>query len=123
VGSVGKSIHCKICFLSAMGHRAEVHLPAAEGPGVGADQEAAVERNMKAAAFLVSAMPNLQTSNVMAAGISDPGWPNEPKAHLMIAYLKETYVEATTLSRVGTRRDLENCSIKRMKTQKYFLRD
>jgi hypothetical protein len=59
---------------------------------------------MKAAAFLMAAMPDLQIINVMAAGISDPNWPNEPKAHLMMAYLKENYVEATTLLRVGARR-------------------
>jgi hypothetical protein len=29
-----------------MGGQAEVNLPAREGPGVGADQQAAVERNM-----------------------------------------------------------------------------
>jgi hypothetical protein len=31
----------------------------------------------------------------------------------MMAYLKETYVEATTLSRVGARRNLENCTLKK----------
>jgi hypothetical protein len=45
--------------ISAMGDWAEVNWPAAEGPG---DQEAAVERNMKAASFLMSAMPNCQIS-------------------------------------------------------------
>jgi hypothetical protein len=55
-----------------MGDQAEVNLPAAEGHGVGADQEAAVKRHMKAAVFLKLAMPNLQIINVMAPGISDP---------------------------------------------------
>jgi hypothetical protein len=90
-------------FLSAMGDQAEAKLPAAEGPGVGADQQAAVEQNIKVAAFLMAAMPDLQIINVISAGISDPDWPNEPKAHLMMACLKETYVEAMTLSRVGAR--------------------
>jgi Zinc knuckle len=31
----------------------------------------------------------------------------------MMAYLKETYEEATTLSRVGARQDLENCTLKK----------
>jgi hypothetical protein len=65
-------------FLSAMGDRAEANLPAAEGPGVGADQQAAVKQNMKAAAFLMAAMPDLEIINIMSAGISDPDWPNEP---------------------------------------------
>jgi hypothetical protein len=47
-------------FISTMGKRAEVSLPAAEGPGVGADQEAAVEKYMKAATFLMLAMPDSQ---------------------------------------------------------------
>jgi hypothetical protein len=72
-----------------------------------------VEQNMKAVAFLMAAIPDLQIINVMAAGISDPDWPNEPKAHLMMAYLKETNVEATTLSRLGARCDLENCTLKK----------
>jgi hypothetical protein len=110
-------------FLSAMCDRAEVNLPAAEGPGVGADQQAAVKRNMKVAAFLMAAMPDLQIINIMSAGISDPDWPNEPKAHLMMAYLKETYVEATTLSRVGARRDLENCTLKKNEIQRCCLKD
>jgi hypothetical protein len=99
-------------FLSAMGYQAEVNLPAAEGPGVGADQQAAVKWNMKVA-FLMAATPDLQIINIMAAGISDPDWPNEPKAHLMMAYLKETNVEATTLLRVGARQELENCMLKK----------
>jgi hypothetical protein len=96
-----------------VGNVAEVHLPAREGPGVGADQQAAVERNMKAVAFLMAAMPDLQIINVMLAGLSDVNWPNEPKAHLMMAYLRENFVELTALSRVGARRDLENCTLKK----------
>jgi hypothetical protein len=61
-----------------MSNRAEANLPAAEGPGVGADQQAAVKRNMKAVAFLMAAMPDLQIINVMSALIYDPDWPNEP---------------------------------------------
>jgi hypothetical protein len=75
-------------FLSAMGEIVEVHLPAREGPGVGADQQAVVKQNMKAVAFLMAAMPDLQIINVMSAGLSDINWPNEPKAHLMMAYLR-----------------------------------
>jgi hypothetical protein len=51
--------------MSAMNVQAEADLPAAEGPGVGADQIAAVERNMKAAYFLISAMPDSIVINVM----------------------------------------------------------
>jgi hypothetical protein len=56
--SLSKRIHNKIGFISTMGPRAEVNLPANEGPGVGMDQQATVERNMKAAAFLMEAMLN-----------------------------------------------------------------
>jgi hypothetical protein len=38
-------------FLSAMGDQAEAKLPAAEGPGVGADQQATVEQNMRQQLF------------------------------------------------------------------------
>jgi hypothetical protein len=100
-------------FLSAMGDQVEANLPAREGPGVGAEQQVAVKRNMKAVPFLMAAMPDLQIINLMSAGLSYPAWPNEPKAHLMMAYLQENYVEATTLSRVGARQDLENCTLKK----------
>jgi hypothetical protein len=40
--------------MSTMNDQAQADLPAAEGPGVGADQIAAVERNMKALYFLIS---------------------------------------------------------------------
>jgi hypothetical protein len=61
----------------------------------------------------MAAMPDLQIINTMLAGLSDPNWPNEPKAHLMMAYLREKYVKAKTLSRVGARHNLENCTLKK----------
>jgi hypothetical protein len=57
----------------------------------------------------MAAMPITQIINIMAAGIADPAWPNQPEAHLMVAYSKETYVDNTTLSQ----RDLENCTIEK----------
>jgi hypothetical protein len=53
---------------------------------------------MKAAAFLISAMPDSIVINVMAAGPSNTDWPNQPKAHLMVAYLKESFKVTMTLS-------------------------
>jgi hypothetical protein len=89
--------------------RAEPHLPANEGPGTMADWIATVERNDKAVAFLMAAMPNAQEVSLLAAGKADPNWPTCPKAHLMIAYLKDTYAATTILSKVGAKRDLESC--------------
>jgi hypothetical protein len=98
--------------------RAEVDLPAAAGPGVGVDQQAAVERNMKAAAFLMEAMPNSEVINIMAAGISDPPWPNQLKAHLMVTYLWETHEDNTTLLHVTAKGDLEKCNMKKVENLK-----
>jgi gag-polypeptide of LTR copia-type len=100
-------------FISAMGPVVDPNLPANEGPGVGVDQQAAVKRNMKAATFLMEAMPNSEVINIMAAGTADAAWPNQPKAHLMMAYLRETYKNNTTLSRVAAKRDLEKCTMKK----------
>jgi gag-polypeptide of LTR copia-type len=61
----------------------------------------------------MSAMPNSQVVNMMAAGKANRNWPNRAKAHLMIAYLKETYEDTSTLSRVGAKRDLESCVMKK----------
>jgi malonyl CoA-acyl carrier protein transacylase len=61
----------------------------------------------------MTAMPNVQAINMMAAVKRDPGWPNRPKAHLMMAYLKEVFADATALSKVGARRDLEACVMKK----------
>lgn len=90
----------------------EATLPANEGPGVGADEQAAVDQNTKATSFLMSAMPNTQVINLMAAGLADPTWPNVAKAHLMIAYLKDTFENTSTLSKVGAKWDLKNCTMK-----------
>jgi hypothetical protein len=80
---------------------AEAKVPAEEGPGVTAAQQAAVERNMKAVAFLTLAMPDLLVINVLAAGLSNADWPNQPKAHLMVAYPKDLFEVTMTISRVG----------------------
>jgi hypothetical protein len=61
-------------YVEAMEVTAEVELPATQGPGVTAAQQAAVERNMKAVAFLISAMPDSIVINVMAAGPSNTDW-------------------------------------------------
>jgi hypothetical protein len=70
-------------FSSTMGPRAEVHLPTAKGPGMGADQQAAVERNTQAAAFIIMNMPDCEIFSVMMAGIASADWPTQPKAHLI----------------------------------------
>jgi gag-polypeptide of LTR copia-type len=90
---------------------AEADLPAAAGPGTSPAKIAAVERNIKAVSFLTAAMPDSLLVNVTAAGESDPDWPDQAKAHLMITYLKSTFEDTTTLSRVGAKRDLENCKM------------
>jgi hypothetical protein len=77
--------------MSAMNDQAEADLPAAEGPGVGADQTAAVERNNKAVYFLITAMPDSIAIGVLVAGTAGTNWPTQPKAHLMMTYLKETF--------------------------------
>jgi hypothetical protein len=78
-------------YMSAMNDQAEADLPAAEGPGVGADQTAAVERNNKAVYFLITAMPDSIAVGVLLAGTASVNWPTHPKAHLMMAYLKERF--------------------------------
>jgi hypothetical protein len=65
---------------------------------------------MKAAAFLISAMLDSIVINVMAARLSDTDWPNQPKVHLTVAYLKESFKAAMTLSKVGAERLGEFCN-------------
>jgi hypothetical protein len=77
---VSPSKRTRFGFISAMGDQAEVNLP--DGPGVSADQIAAVERNMKAAACIILTMPDSQVINVVAAGIASADWPIQPKAIL-----------------------------------------
>jgi hypothetical protein len=78
-------------YMSAMNVQAEADPTVSEGPGVGIDQTAALERKMKAAYFLISAMPDSMVINLMVGGIASPDWPTQPKAHLMMTYLKEMY--------------------------------
>jgi hypothetical protein len=80
------------------------------------DQQAAVERNMRQQPS--SWMPKSKVINIMVAGIADPAWLNQLKAHLMVTYPRETYKDNTTLSRVAAKRvaakrDLENSSMKK----------
>jgi hypothetical protein len=100
----------------------ENDLPAAEGPGATDEESAAVEHNRKAVSFLI-AMPNVQAVNIMAAAKRDPGWLNRPKAHLMMAYLKEVFADATALSKVGVRHDLEACVMKKDEIPRCSLTD
>lgn len=100
-------------FGEAMSPVAEADLPANEGPGTGANEIAAVTRNKKAVAYLISAMPDSLVLNLMAAGTADPAWPNRAKAHLMIGYLKESFEESSILSKVRAKRDLEGCVMKK----------
>jgi hypothetical protein len=57
-------------YTDLMDVAAKADLPAVQGPGVGAAQQGAVGRNMKAAAFLTLAMPDSIVINVMAAGLA-----------------------------------------------------
>jgi hypothetical protein len=100
-------------FASAMGNIAEADLPEKEGPGTTNQEQAAVERNWKAVSFNMSAMPNSLMVNLMAASKLDPKWPNQAKAHLMMAYLKETYVDTSTLLRIRVKRDLDACVMRK----------
>jgi hypothetical protein len=52
-----------------------------EGPGNIADEIAAVERNDKAVALLMAAMPDAQAVTLLVAGKANPNWPNCPKVH------------------------------------------
>jgi hypothetical protein len=79
---------------------------------VGAAQQGAVERNMRAAAFLTLAMPDSIVINVMTAGLATAEWPTQPKAHLMVAYLKESYEAPMTSLKVRAKRDLESIVMK-----------
>jgi hypothetical protein len=106
-----KAYAARYGFRATMSDAAEADLPANEGAGVGAAEIATVERNIKAVSFSTTAMPDSLLVNVTAAGEGDPAWPNQAKAHLMIAYLKGTFEDTTTLSRVGAKRDLENCKM------------
>jgi Zinc knuckle len=100
-------------FGEALSDVVENDLPAREGPGATDEERAAVERNRKAVSFLMTAMPNVQAINMMAAAKRDPGWPNRPKAHLMMTYMKGAFADATVLSKVEARRDLEACAMKK----------
>jgi gag-polypeptide of LTR copia-type len=100
-------------FAEVLAVDAEPNLPEAEGPGVNEDEEAAVERNRKAVLFLMLAMPNAIAINVLGAGKADKHWPNKPKAHLMVQYLKETFQDTSTLSKIRAKCDLEACVMKK----------
>ena len=99
-------------FLEALSPMKETDLPVDEGPGATADEKDAVARNKKAAAFLVSAMPDSVLASIRAAGRADPKWPKRAKAHLMVQYLLESYQDQSTLAIVGAKRDLEGCTMK-----------
>jgi hypothetical protein len=58
-------------------------------------------------------MPDSIVIDVMAGGLTDADWPNQPKPHLMVAYLKESFEANMTLSKVGAKRDLESCVMKK----------
>jgi hypothetical protein len=56
---------------------------------------------------------------MMAAAKKDPAWPNCPTAHLMVAYLKEAFDDATALS--WGKQDLEACVMKKDENPKVCL--
>jgi hypothetical protein len=111
----------RFAFGAAMQTRAEVNLPAREGPGNTADEIVVVEQNDKPVAFLMAAMPDAQVVTLLAAGKADPNWPNCPKAHLMIAYLKDTYAAETILSKVVQRGTWKVALCATMSTQRFCL--
>ena len=98
-------------FKQAMSATVEANLPANEGPGANQDEQNAVERNVKAADFLTTAMPDSMLVLITAAGLKDTNWPTQPKAHLMVAYLQSKYQDTTALAGVGAKRDLESCTM------------
>jgi hypothetical protein len=106
-----KAYAARFGFRGAMSYAAEANLPANAGPGANQDEMDAVECNSKAVSFLTAAMPNNLVVNVTAGGESDPNWPDQAKAHLMIAYLKNNFEDTSALSRVAAKRDLENCKM------------
>jgi hypothetical protein len=106
-----KAYAARFGFRGAMSDVAEANLPANAGPGANQGEIDAVARNSKAVSFLTAAMPNNLVVNVMAAGESDPNWPDQAKAHLMIAYLKGNFEDTSALPRVAAKRDLENCKM------------
>jgi hypothetical protein len=78
-------------FQATMIGTAKGNLPANAGPGANQGEIEVVERNNQAAYFLTVAMTDSMLLSVMEAGESDPAWPDHPKAHLMIAYLKSRF--------------------------------
>jgi hypothetical protein len=107
-----KAYTVRFGFAQAMSATAEANLPRAEGPGANADEQAAVERNLKAVFFLSNAVPDSMLVNVTAAGLKDAAWPAQPKAHLMIAYLVKSFRDTTALAGVGVIHDLDDCKMK-----------
>jgi hypothetical protein len=91
---------------------AKVELADVQGPEATVAQQGAVERNMKAVAFLTLAIPDSIVINDMVAGLATTEWLTQPKADLMVAYLKESYEAPMTLLKVGAKRDLESCVMK-----------
>jgi Mg2+ and Co2+ transporter CorA len=87
----------KFGFGEALSETAKADLADAEAPGVNAQERDTVECNRKAVSFLMSAMPNAQTINMMASAKKDLAWPNGPKAHLMMAYLNEAFDNVTAV--------------------------
>jgi hypothetical protein len=86
-----KTYTARYGFQATMIGTAEGNLPANAGPGVNQGEMEAVERNNQAAYFLTVAMPDSMLLSVMEAGESNPAWPDHPKAHLMIVYLKSRF--------------------------------
>lgn len=106
-----KAYAARFGFGLAMSETAEANLPANQGPGATQDEQEAVERNLKAVTFLTNAMPDALLVNITAAGLKDPNWRTQPKAHLMIAYLKGNFQDTSALAGVGAKRDLEKCTM------------
>jgi hypothetical protein len=86
-----KTYAARYGFQATMIGTAEGNLPANAGPGANQGEIDAVERNNKAMYFLTVAMPDSMLLSVVAAGESDPAWPDHAKAHLMITYLKNYF--------------------------------
>jgi hypothetical protein len=61
----------------------------------------------------MTAMPNVQAINMMVAAKRDPGWQNCPKTQLMMVYLMGAFADATVLSKVEARCDLEACVMRK----------
>jgi hypothetical protein len=81
-------------IVKAMNANAEADLPANEGPEANAADTPVMERTRKAVAVPITAMPDSQVLNLMAAGKSDPRLAQSSQS---APYLREAFDEEDKL--------------------------